>query len=404
MNNADNKEPFPAPQPRENPVEQSARNPGPKRRFLLLLGIVIVIGLIVGFIPRWLEHRKAISTEMEMAIPVVSVVSPVWTTNTAGLILPAEIRPWLEASIYAQASGYLKDWLVDIGAHVQAGQLLAEIESPDLDQQLDQAKAELVLAQANLELAEITDKRYQLLLKTASVSKQEAAEKSAGREIAAASVQADLSKVRGLEQLVSFERVVAPFKGTITVRNVDNGDLIVAGAGGKQLFHIAQTDKLRVYVRVPETFASAVAPGQTGTLTTPVAPGKSFTATVITSSESISGTSRTLLVELELDNSQHQLLPYSFGQVNLKQVGPEHVLSLPSNTLIFRAQGLQVAVVRPDSTVELRSIQVGRDFGQTINILGGVITSDRVVVNPPDSLMNGSQVQVQTQTQNTSQK
>jgi RND family efflux transporter MFP subunit len=165
------------------------------------------------------------------------------------------------------------------------------------------------------------------------------------------------------------------------------------------LFHIAQTDKLRVYVRVPETFALDVVPGQTATLTTPVSPAKSFSATVATSSEAISDTSRTLLVELELDNSRHQLLPYSFGQVTLTQAGQEGLLSLPSNTLIFRAQGLQVAVVQPDSTVELRSIQVGRDFGQTINLLEGVQASDRVILNPPDSLVNGEQVQVQTPTQ-----
>jgi membrane fusion protein (multidrug efflux system) len=398
MNKSDNTKPISA-QPGENPTGQPVRNAGPKRRFVVILAILIILGLIVGFVPRWLEHRKAISNEMALAIPVVSVVSPVIGTNNAGLTIPAEIRPWLEASIYAQASGYLKDWLVDIGAHVQAGQLLAEISSPDLDQQLDQAKAQLVLAQANLHLAEITDKRYQLLLKTASVSKQEAEEKSAGSEIAAASVQADLARERGLEQLVSFERVVAPFRGTITARDVDNGDLIISGVGGRQLFHIAQTDKLRVYVRVPETFALDVVPGQTATLTTPVSPAKSFSATVATSSEAISDTSRTLLVELELDNSRHQLLPYSFGQVTLTQAGQEGLLSLPSNTLIFRAQGLQVAVVQPDSTVELRSIQVGRDFGQTINLLEGVQASDRVILNPPDSLVNGEQVQVQTPTQ-----
>lgn len=373
-------------------------------KLALVLGILVVLGLVVGAVPRWLEHRRAVSVQNALEVPVVAVVSPTPKKDGAGLDLPAEIRPWREASIYARANGYLKDWLVDIGAHVQAGQLLAEIDAPDLDQQLDQAKAQLVLAQANLHLAEITDNRWQSLLKTASVSDQEAAEKAAAHEIAAASVAADQANVRRLGELVAFEKVVAPFDGVITVRDTDNGDLIVAGSGGRELFHIAQTDKLRVYVRVPETFASAVASGQTAKLTTPAVPGRQFTATVTTSSEAISDASRTLLVELELDNSQHQLLPYSFGQLTLVQADHDPVLTLPSNTLLFRAQGLQVAVVRPDNTVELRSIQVGRDLGQNIEILGGVTAADRVVMNPPDSLVNGAQVHVQAPPENTASK
>ena len=204
----------------------------------------------------------------------MSVVSPSTAKAGDGLVLPAEIKPWLEASIYARANGYLKSWIADIGAHVEAGQLLALIETPDLDQQLEQARAELVLAQANLHLAQTTDERWKELLKTASVSEQEAAEKAAARETAAASVEASRANVRRLEQLVSFQRVVAPFAGTITIRAVDVGDLIVAGSGGSQLFHLAQTEKLRVYVRVPEPDALGIAPGQAATLTTPENPGR----------------------------------------------------------------------------------------------------------------------------------
>lgn len=391
-------------QTEERPSGQPGKTFRPPPKLALVLGSLIALGLIVGVVPRWLEHRRAVSVEKALDVPVVSVVSPTAKKDGAGLDLPAEIRPWREASIYARASGYLKDWLVDIGAHVQTGQLLAEIDTPDLDQQLAQAKAQLLLAQANLHLAEITDKRWQSLLKTASVSDQEAAEKAAAHEIAAASVEADRANVRRLEELVSFERVVAPFDGIITVRDTDNGDLIVAGSGGRELFHIAQTDKLRVYVRVPETFASAVTPGQAATLTTPALPGRKFTATVTTSSEAISDTSRTLLVELELDNLQHQLLAYSFGQLTLVQADHDPVLTLPSNTLLFRAQGLQVAVVKSDNTVELRSVRVGRDFGQTIEILGGVTASNRVVANPPDSLVDGAQVQLQAQSKSIAQK
>jgi RND family efflux transporter MFP subunit len=218
--------------------------------------------------------------------------------------LPAEIRPWREASIYARANGYLKDWVADIGAHVKAGQLLAEIDTPDLDQQLEQAKAQLALAQANLHLAETTDVRWQALLKTSSVSEQAAAEKAAGREVALASVDSERANMRRLEELVAFQRVVAPFAGTITIRTVDNGDLIIAGSGGRELFHIAQTEKLRVYVRVPEPDAIGIAPGQTGTLTTPASPGRTFAATVTTTSAAISTTSRTLLTELEVDTAK----------------------------------------------------------------------------------------------------
>jgi len=272
--------------------------------------------------------------------------------------------------------------------------LLAEIETPDLDQQLEQAKAQLELSQANLHLAETTDARWKELLKTASVTEQEAVEKAAGRETAAASVDADRANMRRLEELVAFQRVTAPFDGTITIRSVDNGDLIVAGSGGQELFHIAQTDKLRVYVRVPEPNASGIAPGQTATLTTPASPGRSFTAKVTTTSQAISTISRTLLTELEVDNSQHQILPNSYGEVSLKENNTAPPLTLPSNTLLFHAQGLQVGVVRADDTVELRPVQVGRDFGQTIEIRSGVTPSDRVIINPTDSLVDGAKVQI----------
>jgi RND family efflux transporter MFP subunit len=311
-------------------------------------------------------------------------------------MLPAEIRPWREASIYARANGYLKDWIADIGAHVQPGQVLAEIETPDLDQQLEQAKAQLVLSQANLHLAEITDKRWQELLKTSSVSEQAAAEKSAARETAAAGVEANRANMRRLQELVSFQRVTAPFAGTITSRSTDIGDLIVAGSGGKELFHVAQTDKLRVYVRVPEPDALGISSGQTASLTTPESPGREFNAKVTTTSEAISPTSRTLLTELEVDNSQHRILPYSFGVMKFEESNTEPVLTLPSSALLFRSQGLQAAVVGTNGTVELKPLRVGRDFGQTVEILGGVSTTDRVVINPTDSLVNGVKVVVQT--------
>jgi len=361
----------------------------------IIIPLIIIGGLLLGFFPRWHERHTAILDMDQLAIPTVSVVSLTPLKIVDGLILPAEIRPWREASIYARANGYLKDWVADIGAHIQAGQLLAEIETPDLDQQLDQAKAQLVLAQANLHLAETTDARWQALLKTASVSEQEAAEKAAGRETAAASVEAERANVRRLEELVSFQRVIAPFDGTVTRREVDIGDLIVAGSGGQELFHVAQIGKLRVYVHVPEPYALDIAPGQTATLATPESQGVVFDAKVITTSESIATASRTLLTEFEVDNSKNQILPYSYGEINFKPHNSNPPLTLPSNVLIFRSLGLQVGVVRPDGTVELRPVKVGRDFGQNIEVLGGVTSADRVIANPTDSLVDGVKVRIQ---------
>jgi membrane fusion protein (multidrug efflux system) len=372
-----------------------------KRRFApVLVGVLVLMaGLVLGFLPRWRQSRTAVSDMKVLAIPTVAVVSPTPEKGGNGLSLPAEIRPWREASIYARANGYLKDWVADIGAHVKAGQLLGEIETPDLDQQLEQAKAQLALAQANLHLAEITDNRWKELLKTSSVSEQAAAEKAAARETAAASVEADRANMRRLQELVSFQRVTAPFAGTITLRNTDIGDLIVAGSGGKELFHIAQTEKLRVYVRVPESYAQGIAPGQTATLTTPATPGRSFEAKVTTTSESISTTSRTLLVELEVDNSKNQILPYSYGELVFADNNSDPPLTLPSSALLFRAKGLQVGVVGSDGTIQMHPVEVGRDFGQTIEITSGVVAADSVIANPTDSLVNGMKVRVQAPAQ-----
>jgi RND family efflux transporter MFP subunit len=375
---------------------QPVAAPGGKRRvFVIILAALILIGaLVLGFVPRWRQRQTAEANMIELAIPTVSVVSPTYGSPKDGLILPAEIRPWREASIYARVNGYLKDWQVDIGAHVQKDQQLALIETPDLDQQLDQARAQLALARANLHLAEITDDRWQGLLKTAAVTQQDADTKTAGRETASASVAADLANMRRLEQLVSYEKIIAPFAGIITLREVDIGDLIISGNGGQEMFHMAQTDKLRVYVRVPEPDALGIAVGQTADLATPENPGRTFTASVITTSEAISTVSRTLLVELQVDNSKNQILPYSYGDLTFTANHAKPVLTVPSDALLFRAQGLQVGVVGPDDIVELRSIQEGRDFGQTVEILSGVTPSDRVINNPSDSLIGGIKVRI----------
>jgi RND family efflux transporter MFP subunit len=274
--------------------------------------------------------------------------------------------------------------MADMGTRVQDGELLAEIETPGLAQQLEEAQAQLVLAQAKLHLAET-------LMKTASTSVRATAETAAAREIAAASVDAERADVRRLQEQVSSHRVVAPFAGTITKREVDIGEFI-STASGQEMFHIAQTRRIRVYVWVPKPYAFSIAPGQTAILTILENPGRIFTAKVATITED--STSRTLLAELEVDNSQHQILPYSYGEVTFKPNNLDPPLTLPTNALLLRGHGLQVAVVRSDNTVELRSVQIGRNFGETIEILGGVTPSDRVVPNPNDSLTNGVKVLV----------
>lgn len=356
--------------------------------------VVLVIAFFVGMIPHWRKIKAASTYAQELVTTTVAVTSPEPGKTGAGLMLPAEIKPWFEASIYAQVSGYVKTWLVDIGAHVEAGQVLAEISTPEVNQQLEQARAQLALAQANLQLAVVTDERWQALLKRAAVSEQEAAEKSAGRAVAAANVQASAANVRRLEDLQSFQHVTAPFAGTVTLRDVNIGDLVVAGTGGKELFQLAETDKLRVYVRVPQPDAPGVAPGQSAVLTISTAPGRDFPLKVLTTSRAVSPVSRTLQVELEADNPEDLILSGSFAQVRLSSTKPNPQLVLPSNTLLFHAHGLQVAVVGANNAVELRDVQIGRDFGKTVEILSGVTSTDRVVTNPSESLVNGMVVRV----------
>jgi len=372
----------------------------PRSRLILIAGVaavVLVIGFFIGMIPHWRQAKVAKTDTQQLAMTTVAVVSPAPGKSAAGLMLPAEIKPWLEASIFARVSGYLKDWHADIGAHVKEGELLAEIDTPELNEQLEQARAQLVLAKANLQLAITTDERWQSLVKRAAVSEQEAAEKSAARAVAAANVQAMAANVHRLEDMQSYERVIAPFAGTVTLRNVDIGDLISATSGGQQLFHLAQTEKLRVYVRVPEPDAPDVKPGQSAELIVSQVPGRAFPLKVITTSEAVSPVSRTLHVELEGDNSQRLILPGSYGQVRLTGAKPSPRLVLPSNTILFRAQGLQVGVVGTNNTVELRQVQIGRDFGQTVEIISGVTPADRVITNPSDSLVSGVVVRVMEQ-------
>jgi RND family efflux transporter MFP subunit len=364
----------------------------------LLAAVVISIAAVLGGLkPRQRQQAALADETRELAIPTVTIVSPAPGKPAVGLLLPAEVKPWIEAPIYARASGYLKRWYVDLGAHVKVGQLLAEIETPELDQELESSRSALNQAQAALALAKSTADRFAALVRTGAVSKQENDEKQSDLAFKTATVKASSANVRRLEELHSFARVTAPFAGTITVRQTDVGDLIAAG-GAKELFRLAQTDKLRIYVRVPQTRALAVASGQSAELLVPEVPGKVFAAKVARTAGAIDADSRTLLVELEVDNARGEILAGSFAQVRFAETKGAAPLTLPGNTLLFRAEGPQVGVVRPDGRLELRAVKLGRDFGQTVEILAGVAPADQVILNPSDSLADGDTVRVVTPT------
>jgi RND family efflux transporter MFP subunit len=307
--------------------------------------------------------------------------------------LPAEIAAYVEAPIYARASGYLKRWLVDIGDHVEPGQLLAEIETPELDQQLAQSKAELAEDNAALDLAGITASRWTDLLKTASVSEQETAEKLADLKLKSAVVEAARANVERLEDLKGFARVTAPFAGTITERNTDVGQLITAG-NSRELFRLAQTSPLRVYVRVPQSMSQAVKTGQKADLSLNELPGRKFEAKVVNTAGAMEPNSRTLLTELEVDNSRGEILAGSYAQVRFTDTVGAPALTLPANTLLFGSKGMQVGIVGDDGKVKMRTITLGRDFGQSVEVVEGVTANDRVILNPADSLTDGVAVHI----------
>lgn len=375
------------------PEEELAHTSKPNlARIGIVLLLLIVGAAIAGFLPRW-RHEKALVTESkDLAISSVSITKPVSAKATGALLVPAEIKPFRDAPIYARANGYLKRWVADIGTEVEAGQILAEIDTPEIGQELAQSRAQLLQAEAALDLAKTTAARWADLLKTESVSEQEAAEKRADLALKSATVEAAKANVRRLEELQGFTRVVAPFAGTITARNTDVGELINANSG-RELFHLAQTKTLRVFARVPQNVARGVRPGQTAKVLIPEMPGQQFPAKVVRSAGAMSADSRTLLTELELDNSKHQILPGSFAQVRFDDLRPEASITIPGNTLIFRSEGSQVAVVE-NNVIQLKKIVIGRDFGSRVEVISGISTNDAVVTNPPDALTSGMAVRV----------
>jgi len=361
---------------------------------LIVGGTVVLIALVVGFIPQLRQRQTAAADTNQLAVSSVAVVSPASNVPGSGLNLPAEIKPWQEASIFARVNGYLKSWLVDIGAHVTQDQLLAEIDTPDLDQQLAQAHSQAVLAKRNLEQAKSTNTKWQDLYKEGVVSQLDAENMNTSQATNQANTEAFAANLRFLEQQVAFKRVTAPFAGTITIRNVNVGDLITANNTNMEMFHIQQTDPLRVYFRIPQTQAPSIAVGQTFDVQVGAQSAKTYPGKVISTSEAVSPDSRTMLVQVQVDNSKNEILPGSYATIRVPQSVLGKILILPDNTLIFRGKNQQVGVVDAKGVVQLRDVKVGRDFGIQSEILSGVTESDKVIVNPSDSLTTGTTVRV----------
>ncbi|MGC2659752.1 MAG: efflux RND transporter periplasmic adaptor subunit [Bryobacteraceae bacterium] len=383
------------------PKKDSASPPTKRRSWvgamLLLAVFAVTLGyVIVSGIDSRARAESALAQQTnQLAIPSVAVIHPRFSNAAEEIALPGNMQAFTDTPIYARASGYLRKWYVDIGAHVTSGQLLAEIETPEIDRQLQQAKADLATAQANLDLSQSTAKRYQFLLKTDSVSQQETDEKVSDLAAKKAILNANNSAVSRLEEIVSFQKVYAPFDGVITARNIDIGALIDAGANspGKELFHEAATRVLRAYVNVPETYSKAARSGMTSDITLAEFPGRIFRGKLVRTADSIDLASRTLLVEVDVNNASGELLPGAYAVVHLKLPSKTNALTVPANTLLFRAEGLQVAVVQ-NGHVELRSVKMGRDFGNDVEITNGLAAADQVIVNPSDSVNSGQQVQI----------
>jgi RND family efflux transporter MFP subunit len=363
----------------------------------LAVALIVVGALLVSGIWSRVKARTALNAETaQSALPAVSVVSPKQTAPADEIILPGNVQPFITSPIYARTNGYLKKWYFDIGAHVKQGQLLAVIETPEVDQQLQQARSNLLTAQANLELASITKNRYQGLLKSNAVSQQDVDNAVGTYNANKSIVEADKAAVEQYSALVSFERVYAPFDGVIIARNTDIGDLINSGSGGgvkTDLFHIAQPGTLRVYVNVPEEYSQGIKPGMTADLSLAEFPGRKFQGTLVRTADAINATTRTLLVEIEVANPAGTLLTGSYAEVHLAVPTHASTFLLPVNTLLFRSEGLHVGIVK-DGKVVLTAVTPAHDFGNEIEIVSGIRPDDQVIVNPPDSIVDGQQVQI----------
>jgi RND family efflux transporter MFP subunit len=373
--------------------------PAPAGRAKTLVGAVLLV-LITAGVVTFLNRKSesdALAKETEaVSIPTVAVVQPQAEPGNDELVLPGNLQAFEESPIFARTNGYLLRWYKDIGSKIQKGELLAAIDTPEIDQELSQARASREQVRSALGLAKISADRWANLRKTDSVSQQEADQQASGYQQAQANLAAADANVRRLEQLESFKNVYAPFSGVLTRRNVDPGVLINSGAGltGKELFDIARVDPLRVYVSVPQAYAPNMKAGMKANVTLQEFPGQKFMGTVARTADAIDPATRTLNTEVDVPNKDGKLLPGSFGQVHFATGTSVPRITIPVNAMLFRAEGPRVAVVDKDNTVHLHPISIGRDFGATLEILGGLEVSDRIIINPSDSLEEGQKVHV----------
>jgi RND family efflux transporter MFP subunit len=382
-----------------DPMHSRGITPGapPRLGKYAVIALLIAAGFfVVGLAPRMKERAQVRSDAQELAAPTVSVIAPQPSKPATPLALSGELKPYAEAPLFGRVSGYIKAWHADIGAQVEAGQVLAELDTPETTQDFAKAKAEVAQAEAAEKLAELTAKRWQEMRTAKTVSPQEADEKVADLALKNATVAAARANLLRLDEWMGYSKITAPFKGIVTARNLDVGQLVNTD-DKHELYRLAQIDHLRVFIHVPQNYARAAAVGLEVELTVPDLPGRKFAAKIIRTAGAFDASSRTLPVELEVDNSKGELFAGSYAQVRLTGAQADAVLSVPANTLLFRPEGTQVALITPDNRVALRTIELGRDFGTNVEVLTGLSASDRVVVNPSDSLVEGMEVRVAAQ-------
>lgn len=372
-------------------VEQLKARP----RVFMMICLVLAVVFVLFMSRIWGAMLLRYQTN-QAAVTMVSTIIAKSAPTEETLVLPGNVWPWHEAPIYARTNGYIKKWYVDIGDQVKEGQLLATIETPELDAQLRQAEADLTVVTANNALAQSTAQRWVALLKTDSVSKQETDEKVNGANALAASVAAARANRDRLQELVSFERVTAPFSGTISARSTDIGALINAGSSpnAKPLFNLVQDNPLRIYVKIPQNYAYRIKPKMMVYLEFAERPGQQFPATLLQTASAINPTTRTLLAQFKMNNAEGKILPGGYAEVHFKMPSVTHAVRLPVNTLLFRAEGIQVATLTKDHTVLLKSVTISRDFGKEVQINSGIQPGEQIILNPPDSIMNGETVKV----------
>jgi RND family efflux transporter MFP subunit len=378
--------------------EQASSSKGKRLFWFLVIPALLVCGAFVTAYARRASNKSLTATTKTLALQNVNLIHPKQGSPVTDVTVPGFVQAFSDSPVYARINGYLRVWNADIGAHVRKGQLLAVIEAPEVDQELSHARAMLAQAQANLELATVTSARYRELIQSNSVSQQEVDNNNQNLSSQTANVQAASAEVGRLEQMQGFEKIYAPFDGVVTARRTDLGDLINAGNSGvgAELFRISNIGTVRVYVNVPEVYSEAIAPGVRASMEVASLPNRQFTGTVTRDNHAIGMNSRTLLTEVDVPNPKGELFPGAYAQVHFHLSLQAVPLVVPGNTVLFQAQGPQVGVVNGQNCVELRKVTLGRDFGNAVEILGGISQADAVIANPPDYLVDGMAVAVQT--------